>query len=107
MSEPSIELIRLKTTRVHEKLFDPDAVPHPLTGKQVFLRIVSGNIVVDLSEGAGVGFTNEALGQYWWEVSAAQHTTLGNPNNVSVYLTVMNADNSVDVHDIMDVNYSW
>jgi hypothetical protein len=69
-----------------------------LTGKTLKVKIKAGNNLLILTSGAGAGLSpqlGDTLGKYWFDVTPANLTALGEPVQVSVTLNIFNADNTL------------
>jgi len=103
----TINVKRGLTTRITEALGTDAGAPVDLTDKIITMRLVTETATVTLSEGSGIGFVAEASGQWYWDVTPANLTTLGDPEKFDAYLTMQNADNSLFADDSFTVNVTW
>lgn len=75
-----------------------DGVPLNLASRTLEVRLAvsdTATTALTLGTGAGAAVTDAALGRFWWEVSPANLTALGDINNVWTVINVYNADNSL------------
>ncbi|MGL4490504.1 MAG: hypothetical protein ACRCU5_13790 [Rhizobiaceae bacterium] len=102
----SITIIRGHITRFHESVALNNA-PASLVGKEVRMTLQNSQQLVQLVELTGIGFTNEAGGTWWWEVTPGNLTSLGDPDQINCYLTIFNSDNSIFMRDALTANVSY
>jgi hypothetical protein len=81
------------TTRIPGVAYVAGA-PLDLAAIDVQVRLSANDVNVDLTEGAGVTVAG-ATGAFSYDVSAANLTTLGNPDTVTTVLNFWNADNTL------------
>ena len=98
---------RGRTTRLTAQALI-DGLPMSLAGKTLEVKLApdeqSTNIIT-LTVSAGAGVADAAQGRFWWEVTAANLTTLGNGDNLWTVINWFNADNTLafEVYGMIEV----
>lgn len=86
-----------ETTRIPGQVLLSGA-PLALTGKTVKVKLAdsdTADTVVSLASGSGVDITGASDGLFSWVVTAANLTTLGEPERVWTVVNVWNGDDSL------------
>jgi hypothetical protein len=86
-----------RTTRINAQAL-VDGLPLNLASRIIEVKLAEdeqSSTVLTLTAGAGAGVANAVEGRFWWEVSQANLTTLGDPGNVWTVLNWYNADNTL------------
>jgi hypothetical protein len=108
----SDELIFLNlTTRYRETFTNEDGTPFSLTGRKIFIRLVNADTTTGtepvVTLGIGSGVVVEGAGVFSWAVTPAQVTELTGDAYVNVYLTILEADDTLVLSDSYKVRKSW
>ena len=88
---------RGETTRINAQSLI-DGLPLNLTGRTLKIKLApdeQSTNVITLTVGSGAGVADAAAGRFWWEVTPANLTTLGNTDNVWTVTNLFNADNTL------------
>lgn len=68
--------------------------PMDLTSRSIEVKLVNGNAVITLALGSGVQL-GVATGEFSYDVTAANLTSLNNPTQITTTINIWNADNTL------------
>lgn len=72
--------------------------PVDLTGKNLKVKLKAGSNIITLATGSGAGLQTQSgatLGKYWFDVTPANLTSLGDPAQVNVTINIFNPDSTL------------
>lgn len=98
MATPRARYKKGRTTRLKCRV-TVNGLALDLTGRTIEIKLAESDdaaTVVSLTTGSGVTILDALDGSLAWDVTSANLTTLGTPDNVLTVINVYNADNTLE-----------